>query len=114
MTKQSSPLQSLTFLANGIVGSYRAIGFNGAQATVQGQKVLGVSPRDVVPGKYSDVVVSGTTVVAAGGSLVVGDSLIADTFGRAIKATGAAGEFIFADALEVAGNGDFVEALLRR
>lgn len=137
--KNSSPLQALTFIANGAIAAYRAVGFDGAQATVQGQKIRGVSPRDVADGQASDAVVSGTTVIEAGGAFAKGDSLIVDSSGRAIKVTGALKvatgatqvtssaangailtgsdmpEYVFADAEEAAsGAGDFVEVLLRR
>lgn len=140
MPKQQAPLQSLTFKASGAVAEYRAIGFNGAQASVQGQKVMGVSPRPVDDAKHSDAIVSGTAVIETGGGFAAGASLIVDNQGRAIAATGAlavkAGatavtssaangstilqgadlpEFVFADALEIsAGAGEFVEVLLRR
>jgi hypothetical protein len=137
---QSFVLLPLTFKATSAVTAKRAVGFNGAQATVKGQKVLGVSPRDVTNGDYSDVSVAGTEVIEAGGNFNAGDSLIVDNLGRAIAATGklaiAAGatavtssaangnailsgsdlpEYVFADALENSGGaGDFVEVLLRR
>lgn len=137
--KQSSPLQSFTYKASGAVAAYRAVGFDGAQATVQGQKVLGVSQRTADDGDDSDAVRSGSTVIETGGAFAVGDSLIVDNQGRAIKVTSAlkiaagatqvtssaangsailAGgdlpEYVFADALEVSsGAGKFVEVLMR-
>lgn len=139
MSRQSSPLQALTYTANGAVAAYRGVGFNGAQATVQGQKVLGVSQRAAADTEDSDAVVSGSTVIESGGQFAKGDSLIVDNQGRAIKRTavlgiaaGATGvtstaangavltgadlpEFVFADALEAAGGaGEFIEVLLRR
>ena len=138
--KQRFVLLPLTFKASSTVTAKRAVGFNGAQASVKGQKVLGVSPRDVASGDYSDVSVAGTEVIEAGGNFNSGDSLIVDSQGRAIAATGrlaiAAGatavtssaangngilsgsdlpEYVFADALENSGGaGDFVEVLLGR
>lgn len=140
MGEQSISTLSLTFKASGAVNRRRAVGFDGAQATVQGQKVLGVSPRDVVSGFDSDAEVNGTTVIETGGAFAVGASLIVDSQGRAIAATGkltlAAGavavtsaaangnsvftgadlpEFVFADALEASpGAGKMLEVLLRR
>lgn len=134
-----SPLQSLTFIASGAVAAFRGVGFDGAQATVQGQKVRGVSPRAVADGEAGDAIVSGTAVMEAGAAFAKGDSLIVDSSGRAIKFTGALKvatgatevtssaangailtgsdlpEYVFADAEEAAsGAGVFVEVLLRR
>lgn len=138
MSKQSSPTQSLTFLANGAVAAYRGVGFDGAQATAQGQKVQGVSARAAADTEASDVVVAGTTVVETGAAVAVGDSLIVDAQARAIPTTGALGigggavavtssaangavltggdlpEFVFADALQDANAaGEFIEVKLR-
>ena len=139
MPTQKAPLQTLTFHASGAVAAYRAIGFNDAQATVQGQKVKGVSNRAAADGEYADADTSGTTTAEAGGGFVIGASLIVDNQGRAIASTGSlavkagatavtssaangailqggdAPEYVFADALETAsGAGDLVEVLLRR
>jgi len=140
MGKQSIPTLVLSFTASGAVSAMRAVGFSGAQATVQGQKVLGVSPRVVSSGGVSDVAVGGSTVIETGAAFAVGASLIVDSQGRAIAVTGKlaidAGatavtstaangsgvlvgadlpEYVFADALEASGGvGEFVEVLLRR
>lgn len=139
MAMQKTPGLVLTFLASGAVAAFRAIGFDGAQASVQGQKVLGVSARAAGDGEYSDADVSGTTLVELGADVTLGASLIADASGKAIPATGnlaiATGatavtstaadgdtiltgadlpEFAFADALSAGSNGQVIEALLRR
>lgn len=139
MARQKISILSLTFKASGAVGENRAIGFNGAQATTQGQKVMGVSPRPVADGSYSEADVAGTTLIQAGGNFTKGASLIVNNQGKAIAATGSlaikAGatamtstaangstilqgsdlpEYIFADALEDATTDDVVEVLLRR
>lgn len=115
MAKQGISTLSLTFQASSEVKRRRAIGFNGAQASVAGQKVMGISPRDTSLGNISDVTVIGTEVIETGGAFATGSSLIADAQGRAIVATGGAGEYVFSDALESAGAaGEFVEVLLRR
>lgn len=139
MGKQSSPLQSFTYVAAGAVLAYRGVRFNGAQASVKGQKILGISQRAAANGEASDAVTSGSTTVEAGAAIASGDSLIMDATGRAIPVTGAlaiaAGatgvtstaangnvliggdlpEHVFGDALEVAGAaGDLIEVLMRR
>lgn len=138
MSKQSSPLQALTFVAAGAIAAYRGVGFGGAQASIAGQKIMGVSQRAAVTGEASDVVTSGTTIVESGDAIAVGDSLIMDANGRAIPVTGPlavdAGatamtssaangevligadlpEFVFADALEAASAaGEFIEVKMR-
>lgn len=140
MSLQSIPGLILTFTASGAVAARRAVGFNGAQASVAAQKIMGVSPRAVASSELGDVVASGTTIVEAGGAFAKGASLVVDAQGRAVASTGAlsikAGEtdvqstaadgaavltgadlpeFVFADALEAAsGAGALVEVLLRR
>ncbi len=85
---QKIAILTLTFKASGAVEAYRAVGFDGAQASVRGQKVLGVSGRDVLAGSYSDADAAGTTIVRCGGAFSKGDSLIVDAQGRAVKASG--------------------------
>ncbi len=136
---QKIAILTLTYKASGAVEAYRAVGFDGAQATIRGQKVIGVSGRDAPSGSYSDVDAVGTTIVRCGGTFSKGDSLIVDTQGRAIKASGLialkAGatavtsinangtnvfegadlpEYIFADALEDGELDRVSEVLLRR
>lgn len=137
---QSITTLTLSLKASGAVAKRRAVGFNGAQATVQGQKVVGVSHEAAVADEYFPTDTSGTTIIEAGAAVAVGQSLIVDAQGRAIPATGAlaikagatamtstaangAGvlqggdlpEYVFADALEAAaGAGAFIEVLLRR
>ncbi|MBF0186017.1 MAG: DUF2190 family protein [Magnetococcales bacterium] len=138
MSQQSISLLVLTVIAAGDVSEYRAVGFNGAQATVQGQKVQGVSQCRANSGEAVGVVTHGTAVIESGAAFNVGQSLIVDSQGRAIPAnpltvapgavavtsTAANGailhggdgpEYLFADALQAAVRaGEFVEVLLRR
>jgi hypothetical protein len=136
---QKIAILTLTFKASGAVEAFRAVGFDGAQASVRGQKVLGVSGRDVLAGSYSDAAAAGTTIVRCGGAFSKGDSLIVDAQGRAVKASGLialkAGsttvtsvnangaailegadlpEYVFADALEDGQLDRVSEVLLRR
>lgn len=138
MGKQSSPLQAFTYIAAGAVAAYRGVGFDGAQATAQGQKILGIAQRAAADAEASDAVKYGSTIVETGDAIAVGDSLIMDANGRAIPVTGAlavdAGatamtssaangevliggdlpEYVFADALEAASAaGEFIEVLMR-
>ncbi len=137
--QQSIALLTLTIAASGAVARARAVGFDGAQATVQGQKVFGVATTDAADGVDMAVTTNGTAVIETGAAVAVGDSLIVDADGRAIPATGdlsvAAGatgvtssaangailagadlpEYVFADAIwDAAGSGEFIEVMLRR
>ena len=138
MPTQSITLLSLTATASGAVTERRAVKFSGAQADTQGEKVLGVAHQGAADGKDFAVDVRGTAVIEAGAAIAVGESLIVDTQGRAIPATGSlaivAGatavtssaangqilegadlpEHVFADALQAAAAaGDLIEVLLR-
>ncbi len=138
MSSQSTPTLTLTLAASGIITAKRGIGFDGAQATVQGQKIAGIATFNTTDGKPVAVDAQGTTVIETGNAINVGDSLIVDTEGRAIPVSGPLGviaggtgvsstsadgqilsgadlpEFVFADALEAApGSGSFIEAKLR-
>jgi len=135
---QSVSTLTLSVVASGAVTRARAIAFDGAQASVQGQKVMGVAEYDAADKEAFAATVSGTAIVEAGAAIAVGDSLIVDAQGRAIPSTGKlavgagavavtssaangqiltggdAPEFVFADALAAAsGAGKFVEVLLR-
>lgn len=139
MSQQAHSIYNLTLAASGAVTEYRGVGFDGAQATVQGQKVAGVAKRSAAAGQAFDAAIVGTAVVEAGAAIAVGAALIVDAQGRAIPSTGAltvkAGatavtstaangailqggdgpEYVFADALQAAAAaGDKIEVLLRR
>lgn len=140
MPQQSITTLKLSIAAAGVVAAYRAVGFDGAQATVQGQKIQGVAEYAVAAaGVMLAVGVAGTVIIESGGIINKGDSLIVDAQGRAIVSTGKLGvaagatavtstaangqiltggdspEFVFADALAAAtAAGQFIEVLLRR
>jgi len=139
MSKQALSVFSPSVRASGAVVAYRCVGFDGAQISTAGAKVMGVAEYGADDGQLVPVVVVGTATVETGAAVDVGDSLIVDAEGRAIPTTGAlavkagatavlstaasgvilAGaelpEFVFADALEAAaGAGAFIEVLLRR
>lgn len=103
-----------TVVAVGAVAVRRAVGFDGAQASVGGQKVLGVADMTVSDGSPLPVVAKGTAIIDSGGAVARGDDLVVDAEGRAITAPGVAGEVVFADALQAAvGPGHPIEVLLR-
>jgi hypothetical protein len=138
MSQQNISILTLTALANGAVTANRAIGFNGAQATSQGQKVMGASVTDADSGNSFPVTTLGTAIMESGAAITIGDSLITDSQGRVIPAsalevgTGATPvtssaadgaiftgadlpDFVIADSLQVAAAaGKMIEVLLRR
>lgn len=140
MSKQALSILNISIpVAPSAVTEYRAVDFAGAQATAQGQKVMGVANRGALQNDGYEATVLGTAVIEAGAAFSVGASLIVDSQGRAIASSGAlmiaagatsvtsssangailAGgdspEYVFADALQAASStGDKVEVLLRR
>jgi hypothetical protein len=140
MSQQALSLMALSISAAlSAVTEYRVVDYAGVQATVQGQKVMGVAKRGAITGDGFEVAVIGTAVVEAGAAFAVGASLIVDASGRAIASSGKLGiaagatavtstaangliltggdasEYVFADALQAAvAIGDKVEVLLRR
>lgn len=141
MSQQARSLLNISVpVAPGAVTAFRAVDFAGAQATAQGQKVMGVAQRGAAQGQGYEATVIGTAIVEAGGAFTAGHPLIVDASGRAIANSGAlnvaagatavtsgaangasvlAGsdlpEYVFADAVQAATQaGDLVEVLLRR
>ncbi|MBF0380691.1 MAG: DUF2190 family protein [Magnetococcales bacterium] len=138
MSQQNISVLTLTLIANGAVTAHRAMGFDGAQATSQGQKAMGASVSDADSGSGVAVVTNGTAIMETGAAVSIGDSLITDDQGRVIPAsalgvgagatpvtsTAANGaifegadlpDFVMADALQTASAaGKMIEVLLRR
>ncbi|OBS10792.1 DUF2190 family protein [Acidihalobacter prosperus] len=139
MGRQSLVNLSLTLKATTAITQHRGVGFDGAQASAQGQKVLGVAHFDAVIGDEVTVDVDDTVLVEAGAAIAIGDALIMDAQGRAIPSTGEIGvaagatavtssaangailtggimpEYVFADALEAAtAAGQIIEVITRR
>lgn len=133
------PVLSLTKKANGAITEKRFVGFDGAQITTQGAKVMGVSRYSQDDGKDLPLDVCGTTIVETGGAVSEGDGVISDASGRAIvgageiaiesggttvNSTAADGniltggelpEYVAGEALgSASGAGEFIEILLRR
>ncbi len=109
MSRQSYSVYDRTFSASAPVQAHRVVGWDGVQASVQGQSVAGVALANALAGEDFAVTMIGTAVIEAGGAIDPGDKLIAGDDGRAI-----AGELghVFGYALQGAAAGGFVEAVL--
>jgi uncharacterized Zn-binding protein involved in type VI secretion len=139
MSITSHVFHAISVTASGSVTQRRLVTFAGAQATTKGEKVLGVSEFDTANLTQATVNIGGIVLVTTGAAVSKGDSLITDTQGRAIPATGNLGvgagatpvtstaangalligadlpEFVFGDAMESAsGAGSTIQVLLRR
>lgn len=115
MGRQAIVNLSLTLTAITAWSVHHLIGFDGSQASVKGQKVLGSARADAAIGDEQAVDVDDTVLVVAGAAVAVGDSLISDVNAQAIPDDGVAGNYIWADALEAASAaGQVIEVIPRR
>lgn len=90
MSQQQVPLLKHPITSAGVISKRRLVGFDKLQATVQGQKVLGVADMDAsAAGKDLPVIVMGTAICEAGAAVAAGATLISDASGRVITNTGA-------------------------
>ncbi len=112
----SNPILVLTRQAAADMTGARAVTFANGYPASNGARVMGVIfSTGVASGDFFPVVVAGTVPVESGAAIPDGSEVIADTQGRAIPATGTAGEQVFADALmPAAQSGQYVNVLLRR
>lgn len=110
MSKQSTPLLTLTRKLTGTVAQHRFVTPANAQAGADAN-TLGVSRVAGVANDNIAIDTIGTTVVEAGAAIADGASLKSDANGKAI--TWAASGAKVAVALEAAGGaGEFIEVLL--
>jgi hypothetical protein len=77
----------MPIVASGAVTQYRGVGFNQAQATVAGQKIMGIARRSGASGAELEVVSIGTAACEAGAAVAVGAALAMDSSGRVVTAT---------------------------
>lgn len=87
MTQQCRPLLTLPLVAASAITQYRGVGFNGAQATVAGQKICGFARRGAAIGGEFEAVAKGTAVAEAGAPIALGVALIVDASGRVVPAS---------------------------
>lgn len=147
MSQISRPTLVLSVQASGAIAFGRAVQvvtpstsrmLAGAQATVSGQKIIGIANRAAASGESVDLICGGTACCEAGTAIAVGSLLAVDSVGRVIVATEAriapgavavtstaangsgtlvGGDlplYAFGIALEAAGGaGEFIEVLFR-
>lgn len=90
MSQQSRPLLVIPVEAAGVITTRRFVGYDGNQASVQGQKVMGVAKFGAdAAGEWVPITTKGTEIVETGAALNPGQSVISDNLGRAIPNTGA-------------------------
>lgn len=95
MTQQATPLLSLSGQCTAAVAYGRGVNVIAqndpsvqtfAQATVSGQKVIGIANRAAGAGEFTDVTVFGTVIAEAGAAIAIGARLQVDAQGRVITA----------------------------
>ena len=87
MAASCHTLLELPVVAADAITQYRGVGFDGNQASTQGQAIMGIAMTDQVSGQSLSLAVAGTAIVEAGAAIDVGDPLIVDNEGRAITAS---------------------------
>jgi len=114
MARIGNSLLSLGVVAAGAITANRFVGFDNNQASVQGQKVLGVAEYAASGGGQPvTLTAKGTAFVETGGVFNPGDLIIAGADGRAM-ASAAGTDFIKGEALAAStAAGQYVEILLR-
>lgn len=95
MTQQARPVLDLALQATGAIAYGRAVALSvatvfgaigGVQATVAGQKLIGVARRDAALGAFVDCTVLGTAVCETGAAITLGSRVQCDASGRVITA----------------------------
>ncbi len=110
MSKQNTPILTLTHRLTGTVAQHRFVSAAGAQV-VADANAIGVTRVAGVSGEDVPVDVLGTAIVEAGAAIAAGASLKSDASGRAITwVTAGAKVAIALQAASAAG--EFIEVLL--
>jgi len=114
MSQTEKVLHAETLTASGAVTARRLVGFDGAQATATGVKVMGPAANDAADGEPVAVNVIGSLLVEAGAAIAAGADVVTDTQGRAITNPAVGGEFIVGQAATaVSGAGTPVRVLFK-
>ena len=95
MTQQARPVLDIAVQATAAISYARVVALavatvagaiGGAQATVAGQKMIGVARRDAALGAFVDVTCLGTAVCETGAAIALGARVQCDALGRVITA----------------------------
>lgn len=86
MALNRRPLLQGSILSGGAITEFRAVGYDGNQATVQGQVVRGIAEFAAsAAAQYVTITEKGSVIMETGGAFNAGDPIICDNQGRAIK-----------------------------
>ncbi|MCX7909856.1 MAG: DUF2190 family protein [Ignavibacteria bacterium] len=107
--KTFQPILTITIKTTTELPSYRFVDFLGKTCD-ENQKALGVTVGKWKSGGYAGIIVLGTALVEASGTISVGDKVTSDSQGKAKVAT--TGAEVNGRALGSAGPGDLVRILL--
>jgi uncharacterized protein DUF2190 len=114
MSQTEKILHAETVIASGAVTARRLVGFDGAQATVAGAKVIGPAANDAADGEAVAVNAIGSVLVEAGAAVAAGADVVTDTQGRAITNPAVGGEYIVGQAVTAAtGAGTPIRVLFK-
>lgn len=86
MDYQHQPLRAETVIAAAAITAHRGVGFDGAQATVAGQKILGVAQVGALEGEALALTSMGLAYIETGGAITKGAAVRVDASGRAVAA----------------------------
>lgn len=108
-SKTFQPTLTLTIKATMDLPAYRFVDYQGKLCD-DNQKALGVCVGKWTSGSHAGIIVLGTAIVEAGGTINAGDKVASDAYGRAKVAT--TGGEVNGRALNSANIGEFVRVLL--
>ncbi|NRA88998.1 MAG: DUF2190 family protein [Rhizobiales bacterium] len=111
MSRTENILFAVSKTSTVAVTARRFIGFDGEQATVLGQKILGVSQTDAQIGDLYAVSALGVVLVEAAVNITAGDEIASNANAKAVIV--ATTEFVVGHALETTLAGALVPVLIR-
>lgn len=111
MSKQSTPLLTLTIAAAGVIAADRFVTPAGAQAGADANTLGVARSAAAVAGDKVPVDVLGTTIVESGAAVAAGATVKSDATGRAI-AWASAGARVGVALQAASAAGQFIEVLL--
>ena len=110
MAQGNIALLTKSFVAGGTVTQYQPVSPTGGNATAA-SNAIGFATTGAATGDRFPVVVAGTALAIAGGSVSVGDPLKVHSTVTKVVAQGGTGEII-ARALSAGADGDVIEVLI--